>query len=424
MADLFDSESSDDEKPIGALVRSDTVESGTRREEEAEIQKLQHKFIGVGSVVEASALAFGRAFAAGAPAGAAYRGVVVELEEDDEDDEDGRVWRVTYDDDGGTYSTAEAHLSLVSGRRRRAGRGAKKRGKPAAKKAVASATTSAPPRGGAVNYAEFGSSDDDDESDGSDAPRKRKKPKPAAEPDEPPVGIGACSAAGLPKKAWRPWLAKMNTAQITDGSLFIQDDDERLPEDEEVRVSRYLVGAQETKRALQSLRLRESKGEVPDVGDPEPKRCFDPEMVDVERVLKLPECDLAPQKRTPLPLGDLPDASESPSPRRYAFALKEANEKGDAQERAVRDAIGAYGAVALADDAKVTVKWRLGYEEADELWRDVLAACPDEEALAAAALCGKRFCARKKRPKAKERQRRDGRSARRAPCRCCRSRRR
>ena len=117
----------------------------------------------------------------------------------------------------------------------------------------------------------------------------------------------------------------MNTAQITDGSLFIQDDDERLPEDEEVRVSRYLVkwkqysylhcsweterdlaeqvGAQETKRALQSLRLRESKGEVPDVGDPEPKRCFDPEMVDVERVLKLPECDLAPQKRTPLPLG-------------------------------------------------------------------------------------------------------------------------
>ena len=33
----------------------------------------------------------------------------------------------------------------------------------------------------------------------------------------------------------------------------------------------------------------------------------------------------------------------------------------------------------LADDAKVTVKWRgLGYEEAsDELWRDVLAACPD-----------------------------------------------
>ncbi|KAH8068464.1 helicase [Aureococcus anophagefferens] len=424
MADLFDSESSDDEKPIGALVRSDTVESGTRREEEAEIQKLQHKFIGVGSVVEASALAFGRAFAAGAPAGAAYRGVVVELEEDDEDDEDGRVWRVTYDDDGGTYSTAEAHLSLRRRRRRsptttggevrytqsgrvikaperpvvtyddyekrpsspRAGRGAKKRGKPAAKKAVAvrDDPRRVAARGGAVNYAEFGSSDDDDESDGSDAPRKRKKPKPAAEPDEPP------------------------------------DDDERLPEDEE-------VGAQETKRALQSLRLRESKGEVPDVGDPEPKRCFDPEMVDVERVLKLPECDLAPQKRTPLPLGDLPDASESSedededelaaaagavtaserkafAAERYAFALKEANEKGDAQERAVRDAIGAYGAVALADDAKVTVKWRgLGYEEAsDELWRDVLAACPDEEALlAAAALCGKRFCARKKRPKAR-----------------------
>ena len=566
MADLFDSESSDDEKPIGALVRSDTVESGTRREEEAEIQKLQHKFIGVGSVVEASALAFGRAFAAGAPAGAAYRGVVVELEEDDEDDEDGRVWRVTYDDDGGTYSTAEAHLSLVSAaappakRRRaaaddddedhveeeeeddddddddddamedsesdgyrapraraaaprrsaparraaaatfvddaggevrytqsgrvikaperpvvtyddyekrssspRAGRGAKKRGKPAAKKAVAvrDDPRRVAARGGAVNYAEFGSSDDDDESDDSDAPRKKKKPKPAAEPDEPPVGIERLLCGfGLPKKAWRPWLAKMNTAQITDGSLFIQDDDERLPEDEEVRVSRYLVkwkqysylhcsweterdlaeqvGAQETKRALQSLRLRESKGEVPDVGDPEPKRCFDPEMVDVERVLKLPECDLAPQKRTPLPLGDLPDASESSedededelaaaagavtaserkafAAERYAFALKEANEKGDAQERAVRDAIGAYGAVALADDAKVTVKWRgLGYEEAsDELWRDVLAACPDEEALlAAAALCGKRFCARKKRPKAKERQRRDGRSGR------------
>ena len=116
MADLFDSESSDDEKPIGALVRSDTVESGTRREEEAEIQKLQHKFIGVGSVVEASALAFGRAFAAGAPAGAAYRGVVVELEEDDEDDEDGRVWRVTYDDDAAVRRArrrARRELSLI-----------------------------------------------------------------------------------------------------------------------------------------------------------------------------------------------------------------------------------------------------------------------------------------------------------------------
>ena len=61
----------------------------------------------IGAVVTAPALAFGAAFASGAPAGKTYRGIVVDATDSDE------AWVVRYDDDGLRFETATAFLTIV-----------------------------------------------------------------------------------------------------------------------------------------------------------------------------------------------------------------------------------------------------------------------------------------------------------------------
>ena len=61
----------------------------------------------IGAVVTAPALAFGSAFAAGAPEGKTYRGIVVDATDSDE------AWVVRYDDDGLRFETATAFLTIV-----------------------------------------------------------------------------------------------------------------------------------------------------------------------------------------------------------------------------------------------------------------------------------------------------------------------
>ena len=72
----------------------------------------------IGAVVEASPVAFGRAFADQAPAGTVYRGMVVGRDEDDDKGvaEGRRVWRVPYDDDDTVWPTAQEHLTPVRAR--------------------------------------------------------------------------------------------------------------------------------------------------------------------------------------------------------------------------------------------------------------------------------------------------------------------
>ena len=72
----------------------------------------------IGAVVEASPVAFGRAFADQAPAGTVYRGMVVGRDEDDDNGvaEGRRVWRVLYDDDDTVWPTAQEHLTPVRAR--------------------------------------------------------------------------------------------------------------------------------------------------------------------------------------------------------------------------------------------------------------------------------------------------------------------
>ena len=72
----------------------------------------------IGAVVEASPVAFGRAFADQAPAGTLYRGMVVGRDEDDDNGvaEGRRVWRVLYDDDDTVWPTAQEHLTPVRAR--------------------------------------------------------------------------------------------------------------------------------------------------------------------------------------------------------------------------------------------------------------------------------------------------------------------
>ena len=69
----------------------------------------------IGAVVEASPVAFGRAFADQAPAGTVYRGMGVGRDEDDDNGvaEGRRVWRVLYDDDDTVWPTAQEHLTPV-----------------------------------------------------------------------------------------------------------------------------------------------------------------------------------------------------------------------------------------------------------------------------------------------------------------------
>ena len=68
----------------------------------------------IGAVVEASPVAFGRAFADQAPAGTVYRGMVVGRDEDDDNGvaEGRRVWRVLYDDDD-TVCAVKVWLDLA-----------------------------------------------------------------------------------------------------------------------------------------------------------------------------------------------------------------------------------------------------------------------------------------------------------------------
>ena len=75
----------------------------------------------IGAVVEASPVAFGRAFADQAPAGTVYRGMVVGRDEDDDNGvaEGRRVWRVLYDDDDTVWPTAQEHLTPVRARPKR-----------------------------------------------------------------------------------------------------------------------------------------------------------------------------------------------------------------------------------------------------------------------------------------------------------------
>ena len=61
----------------------------------------------IGAVVTAPALAFGAAFASGAPEGKVYRGIVVDATDSDE------AWVVRYDDDGLKFETATAFLTIV-----------------------------------------------------------------------------------------------------------------------------------------------------------------------------------------------------------------------------------------------------------------------------------------------------------------------
>ena len=61
----------------------------------------------IGAVVTAPALAFGAAFASGAPEGKTYRGIVVDATDSDE------AWVVRYDDDGLKFETATAFLTIV-----------------------------------------------------------------------------------------------------------------------------------------------------------------------------------------------------------------------------------------------------------------------------------------------------------------------
>ena len=78
----------------------------------------------IGAVVEASPVAFGRAFADQAPVGTVYRGMVVGRDEDDDNGvaEGRRVWRVLYDDDDTVWPTAQEHLTPVRARPEEAAR--------------------------------------------------------------------------------------------------------------------------------------------------------------------------------------------------------------------------------------------------------------------------------------------------------------
>ena len=69
----------------------------------------------IGAIVEASAVAFGRAFADQAPVGAVYRGMVIGRDEDDDNGvaEGRRIWSVHYDDDDTVWPTAQEHLTPV-----------------------------------------------------------------------------------------------------------------------------------------------------------------------------------------------------------------------------------------------------------------------------------------------------------------------
>ena len=74
----------------------------TKKKEEPPPQEMK-----IGAVVTAPALAFGAAFASGAPAGKTYRGIVVDATDSDE------AWVVRYDDDGLKFETATAFLTIV-----------------------------------------------------------------------------------------------------------------------------------------------------------------------------------------------------------------------------------------------------------------------------------------------------------------------
>ncbi len=73
-----------------------------KREEPPPVQEMR-----IGAVVTAPALAFGAAFASGAPEGKTYRGIVVDATDSDE------AWVVRYDDDGLRFETATAFLTIV-----------------------------------------------------------------------------------------------------------------------------------------------------------------------------------------------------------------------------------------------------------------------------------------------------------------------
>ena len=73
-----------------------------KRDEPPPVQEMR-----IGAVVTAPALAFGAAFASGAPEGKTYRGIVVDATDSDE------AWVVRYDDDGLRFETATAFLTIV-----------------------------------------------------------------------------------------------------------------------------------------------------------------------------------------------------------------------------------------------------------------------------------------------------------------------
>ena len=104
----------------------------------------------IGAVVEASPVAFGRAFADQAPAGTVYRGMVVGRDEDDDNGvaEGRRVWRVLYDDDDTVWPTAQEHLTPVRARPEEVARAQRldcARAQPEPKKAKKRTTLATPP---------------------------------------------------------------------------------------------------------------------------------------------------------------------------------------------------------------------------------------------------------------------------------------
>ena len=169
------------------------------------------------------------------------------------------------------------------------------------------------------SYAEVGSSaEDESDADNSDGSPRTKgdtygtKRRSPPQTEEARTGIERllCQET-LSKNEWRPILEKMRTKHVVHGSaLDVPDGGEALPEDEALPITRYLVKWKQfsflhvswetkrdleavdgpaCKRALLSLMGRQRKGQVPELGTPPcAKRAFDPQMIDVERVLELP----------------------------------------------------------------------------------------------------------------------------------------
>jgi len=267
-----------------------------------------------GAKVEAVAAAFGRAYAK-QHAGERFEGVLKKKKKKG-------VWYVIYDEDGSVMATGEKYLRLVESQREtRQNRqqvcyadiddgefealmhdeyGDHNQKRTKRKESSATATTSRKKKSiaEAVDLSESDEDDEDEDDDDDEESDSNKNEEEA--PLEIERLLCRCTVSG---EAWKANMNLMNTKEVMNGSMFIQEEDLEIGQRFLVKWKgmSYMhvswetrsdleaeIGQIETKRAITSLLRRFENGEAIELDCPSAKAdVIEPTYFDVERILDI-----------------------------------------------------------------------------------------------------------------------------------------